>query len=63
MENTYTYDTSCCIQECAINNFNYIRKDIEEMHNAKIEFIEMYRPFCKVNYIVKYKLIKESEQE
>ena len=61
MKDIHIYNTSCCVQEYAINNFNYIKKHIEEMHNAKIQFIEMYIPFCKINYIVKYKLIKESE--
>ena len=63
MKDVFVYNTDCDIHELAINDFNRVKGRIEEMHNAKIEFIEMYKPFCRRTFFVKYKVIKESEQE
>lgn len=64
MKDIHIYETCSCAQGHAIQEFNTIRRYLEEMHNAKIQVIKMYKPLgIACDYRVKYKLIKESEQE
>ena len=59
--NIHKYYTDWTTQENALAEFNRERTAIEEMHQASIQVIRMYKPILNSCFVVEYAITGEQQ--